>query len=360
MWIRVSDWVISRVLSRSGHAVIRCGWCRRRRVAARRANAARPTTRSPSSPGSPLPCRALGAPALQAGLQPRQLVPVADLLAQLAHCRRCHPRLGQPPHPQQIGDQRGVGDVVFHSPISSTWHHLSDAPIGCSCSRRAAVTGWLNSDIATRASERTSIDACRAAPLSLVRTLLPGDVLGHVRRSRRLEVLEHGTGKAGSLCRLEDVEVAAPERERCCALDRCCQLVCCVRVDDCVVVAGHEQCGAADVDRLFRRGERREPEQASRWCLVGARAGWVEEISPGERVGAGEYSHGAGRSAHRDRHWRCSGAFGVEVCGDDLEESSEFLGGTLFGCDVADDVGEGGDAGVGGGQRECDATAERE
>ena len=58
--------------------------------------------------------------ALQSGLHPGQLVAVTHFLAQLAHFRRRHPRLRQSSHPQQIGQQGGVADVVLHPPIGVT------------------------------------------------------------------------------------------------------------------------------------------------------------------------------------------------------------------------------------------------
>ena len=50
---------------------------------------------------------------LQPGAQPGELRPVADRLAQLAHLRWGDPRLRQPPHPQQIGQQRGITMSFF-------------------------------------------------------------------------------------------------------------------------------------------------------------------------------------------------------------------------------------------------------
>ena len=54
---------------------------------------------------------------LQAGAQPAELRSIADQLAQLTHLRRRHPRFREPTHPQQIGEQRGVADVVLHPPV---------------------------------------------------------------------------------------------------------------------------------------------------------------------------------------------------------------------------------------------------
>jgi Predicted membrane protein (DUF2254) len=54
---------------------------------------------------------------LQPGPQPRQLGPVPDGLSQLADLRGRHPRLGEPTHPQQVRQQRGVAQVVLHPPV---------------------------------------------------------------------------------------------------------------------------------------------------------------------------------------------------------------------------------------------------
>jgi hypothetical protein len=47
------------------------------------------------------------------GAEPDQLVPVTGQLAQLPDLRRRDPRLGQPAHPQQVGQVRGVTLIVF-------------------------------------------------------------------------------------------------------------------------------------------------------------------------------------------------------------------------------------------------------
>jgi hypothetical protein len=49
--------------------------------------------------------------------QPDQLRAVADKLAQLPGHRRGDPRLGQPTHPQQIGQIERVALVVLDPPI---------------------------------------------------------------------------------------------------------------------------------------------------------------------------------------------------------------------------------------------------
>jgi hypothetical protein len=46
------------------------------------------------------------------GAQPGQLVPVAGQLTQLPDLGRRDPRFGQPAHPQQVGQVRGVA-LIF-------------------------------------------------------------------------------------------------------------------------------------------------------------------------------------------------------------------------------------------------------
>ena len=60
--------------------------------------------------------------ALQARAQPDQLGPVPHPAAQLPGGRRGDPRLGQPAHPQQVGQVRGVALVVLHPPQREHLH----------------------------------------------------------------------------------------------------------------------------------------------------------------------------------------------------------------------------------------------
>jgi hypothetical protein len=60
--------------------------------------------------------------ALQVGAQPYQLGPVAHPATQLTGGRRSNPRLGQPTHPQQIGQVRGVALVVLDPPVGEHLH----------------------------------------------------------------------------------------------------------------------------------------------------------------------------------------------------------------------------------------------
>jgi hypothetical protein len=59
---------------------------------------------------------------LAAAAQPDQLRPVADQLPQLPGGRRGDPRLGQPAHPQQIGQVERVAFVVLDPPILERLH----------------------------------------------------------------------------------------------------------------------------------------------------------------------------------------------------------------------------------------------
>ena len=49
-----------------------------------------------------------------------QLGSVAHQLPQFAGLRRSDPRLGQPAHPQQIGQITGVAYIVFHPPVAES------------------------------------------------------------------------------------------------------------------------------------------------------------------------------------------------------------------------------------------------
>ena len=60
--------------------------------------------------------------ALQCDAQPDQLGPVPHQLPQLPGRRRRDPRLRQPTHPQQVGQIRGVADVVLHPPVLKRLH----------------------------------------------------------------------------------------------------------------------------------------------------------------------------------------------------------------------------------------------
>ena len=66
--------------------------------------------------------------ALQARAQPDQLGPVPHPAAQLPGRRWGDPRLGQPAHPQQIGQIRGVALVVLHPPVARTSSPPAGAP----------------------------------------------------------------------------------------------------------------------------------------------------------------------------------------------------------------------------------------
>ena len=55
--------------------------------------------------------------AFEVGAQPHQLGPMAHQLAQLPALRRRDPGLGQPTHPQQVGEIPGVAFVVLDPPI---------------------------------------------------------------------------------------------------------------------------------------------------------------------------------------------------------------------------------------------------
>ena len=57
---------------------------------------------------------------LEARAQRDQLGPVTDQFPKLAGGRRGNPRLGQPPHPQQVGKIRSVAFVVLDAPVGET------------------------------------------------------------------------------------------------------------------------------------------------------------------------------------------------------------------------------------------------
>ncbi len=59
---------------------------------------------------------------LAAAAQPDQLGPVPHQLPQLPRGRRRDPRLRQPPHPQQVGQVRGIAEVVLDPPVLKRLH----------------------------------------------------------------------------------------------------------------------------------------------------------------------------------------------------------------------------------------------
>ena len=81
------------------------------------------------------------------GLQSRsdrdQLGSVAHQLTQFAGLRWSDPRLGQPAHPQQIGQISGVAYVVFHPPIPESL----DPQRMCQMHMRTALVQHVNRPI---------------------------------------------------------------------------------------------------------------------------------------------------------------------------------------------------------------------